>query len=555
MFTKGVSLSLLLLFLLLCHICSSQNVSPNVTCPNNIMAYSRYTKPVTWDPPTVTDDVDTDLVATCTPPSGSSFNSGSSRTITCTATDSMGNTDECNFNVRILRAGVTRASLNKPAFQSTTYSFDGVEYEASLAVNYATSTCSRTIESLLGATIHASTSTSSLFDDDNICESITSLTQLSTIIHCITTLISGQYVSISKMGNADLIVCNVQVYVDITRCLSDPCQNGGTCMDFVNRFECNCTSGWIGETCGIDFDECSSNPCLNLGTCIDNVDSYTCQCLSGWTGGNCQTDTNVCGSNPCMNAGSCSSQQDEFNCTCLSGFSGSICEINTDECESNPCYYNGTCIDGVNDYICQCTSGWTGVNCDQDSENPTVICPSDIEQSSDIDQTTVTWSDPPVSDNVDTGLSAICTPPSGSLFDIGSTDVICSSTDTAGNTGSCAFTLTISGSSSVPVYLIAVIIVLAVIILVMFAAFIIYRVQSQTSKTMMNDTTMVKVVNSEYETHLPMSGIANVTVATVPDRSMPARPTVHPVPIVPVRPTVNEHTYSTIEPEYIEIIK
>ena len=38
-----------------------------------------------------------------------------------------------------------------------------------------------------------------------------------------------------------------------------------------------------------DVDECSSNPCENGGTCIDGINEYSCQCVAGYTGTNCET--------------------------------------------------------------------------------------------------------------------------------------------------------------------------------------------------------------------------------------------------------------------------
>ena len=39
----------------------------------------------------------------------------------------------------------------------------------------------------------------------------------------------------------------------------------------------------------LDIDECLSEPCQNSGTCVDGVDIYTCNCTSGYTGDQCET--------------------------------------------------------------------------------------------------------------------------------------------------------------------------------------------------------------------------------------------------------------------------
>ena len=38
----------------------------------------------------------------------------------------------------------------------------------------------------------------------------------------------------------------------------------------------------------VDIDECASGPCLNGGTCVDEIDSYTCNCQPGYNGTNCE---------------------------------------------------------------------------------------------------------------------------------------------------------------------------------------------------------------------------------------------------------------------------
>ena len=36
---------------------------------------------------------------------------------------------------------------------------------------------------------------------------------------------------------------------DVDECLSDPCQNGGTCVDGVNSYGYLCPSGFSGDHC------------------------------------------------------------------------------------------------------------------------------------------------------------------------------------------------------------------------------------------------------------------------------------------------------------------
>ena len=41
-----------------------------------------------------------------------------------------------------------------------------------------------------------------------------------------------------------------------------------------------------------DIDDCAVQPCLNGGTCIDAVNDYTCNCAVGYTGKNCSVGKN-----------------------------------------------------------------------------------------------------------------------------------------------------------------------------------------------------------------------------------------------------------------------
>lgn len=40
-------------------------------------------------------------------------------------------------------------------------------------------------------------------------------------------------------------------HLEINECGSDPCQNGGTCQDFLGFYLCECAPGWNGTDCEI----------------------------------------------------------------------------------------------------------------------------------------------------------------------------------------------------------------------------------------------------------------------------------------------------------------
>ena len=54
-------------------------------------------------------------------------------------------------------------------------------------------------------------------------------------------------------------MCNItpkynQNIVDIDDCANNPCQNGATCTDMVNQYNCTCVDGYSGDNCEIGWN-------------------------------------------------------------------------------------------------------------------------------------------------------------------------------------------------------------------------------------------------------------------------------------------------------------
>lgn len=99
------------------------------------------------------------------------------------------------------------------------------------------------------------------------------------------------------------------------------------------------------------IDECYSSPCRYGGTCVDEVLSFRCECPPGVGGLFCETgqcvvksparppravpqlfhlsaDHDDCESAPCLHGGVCrDAGRMKFECTCSGGYGGDTCEI------------------------------------------------------------------------------------------------------------------------------------------------------------------------------------------------------------------------------------
>lgn len=55
---------------------------------------------------------------------------------------------------------------------------------------------------------------------------------------------------------------------------------------------CVC-SGFGGPECNFEYNECESNPCSNGGTCLDRVGEFQCICPVGYAGSRCETQVKL----------------------------------------------------------------------------------------------------------------------------------------------------------------------------------------------------------------------------------------------------------------------
>uniref|UniRef100_A0AAV2JPI9 Protein eyes shut homolog n=1 Tax=Knipowitschia caucasica TaxID=637954 RepID=A0AAV2JPI9_KNICA len=160
----------------------------------------------------------------------------------------------------------------------------------------------------------------------------------------------------------------LQCEQDVDECASNPCQNGATCQNLENMFLCTCVPGYFGVCCDLDVDECEVSPCLHQGICINKPGAFECVCRPGYSGARCEVNIDECVSNPCQNTGRCIDGQSQFHCLCSDGFIGLNCEINIDECMSAPCLH-GSCVDGIGMFSCLCEQGWTGIRCEENIDD------------------------------------------------------------------------------------------------------------------------------------------------------------------------------------------
>ncbi|CAH1791161.1 unnamed protein product, partial [Owenia fusiformis] len=198
------------------------------------------------------------------------------------------------------------------------------------------------------------------------------------------------------------INCTVRI---IPPPLDTECPHEHVCVNGqCHKKSCCCLSGWTGQFCEMPINECLSEPCQNQGTCRKNIGiGYECMCLPNYYGRNCETlckSANDCihghyecntttGEKICLDGwalpninctlrtvppiidpecpenGVCVGGQCHKNqCCCFDQWTGDFCDIRRTSCTSNPCKNDGTCISTDEGYTCICHPEYTGTQCE-----------------------------------------------------------------------------------------------------------------------------------------------------------------------------------------------
>nr|XP_054765085.1 LOW QUALITY PROTEIN: uncharacterized protein LOC129271848 [Lytechinus pictus] len=448
---------------------------------------------------TATDNVDTEVSADCIPSSEDDFVVGDT-IVNCTSTDTAGNTGSCILIVTVIDDEAP--ILNCPNITSTTDT--GFNFSSSVILN---STATDNVDTevsaycipsseddfVVGDTIVNCTSTDTAGNTGSCSLIVTVLDDEAPILNCpnITTTDTGFNFSSSVILNstatdnvdtevsADCIPSSEYDFVvadTIVNCTStDTAGNTGSCILIVTVIDdeapiLNCPNITSTTDTGFNF---SSSVILN-STATDNVDiDVSLDCIPsseddfivGDTTVNC-TSTDTAG-----NTGSCSfvltvidDEAPVLNCpnitsTTDTGFSlSSTVMLNSTATDNVDANVSVDCIPSsfnnflVGDTTVNCTSTDTAGNTGScslvvtviDDEAPVFNCPN-ISAISDVgfNFSSFVMLNSSATDNVDTDVSAYCIPSSEDDFVVGDTIVNCTSTDTAGNTGSCSLIVTV----------------------------------------------------------------------------------------------------------------
>jgi Notch-like protein len=199
------------------------------------------------------------------------------------------------------------------------------------------------------------------------------------------------YTCTDASGNSAQDTRTVYVLDTIDNCASSPCQNGATCTDAVNAYECDCTDGWSGTVCTDNLRMCTVPGTRDIwvdGGAYNGPPFYNFYFDSACTQSLAADDNGdyplIAGANYVFRrCGDATSHPFDVDNTLTTGITGTQTltltmdtPTKTWRCTSHahmegdfvavayePCNNHGTCTDGVNTYECACDAGYNGTLC------------------------------------------------------------------------------------------------------------------------------------------------------------------------------------------------
>ena len=406
---------------------------PTITCPpnTNVTACASTGAVVNYPTPTATDNADFNVAVTCSPPSGSLFPLGST-TVTCTATDDCTNRTTCTFLVRVTR-DTTPPSITCPSNQVVLLCGTA----ATIPVDFPPPTVSDNLDPNVtftcvpasGSSFPVGTNTVVCTATDN-CGNTRSCSFIVTVIRDATppVMVCPTNRTILLCGSAATVPVNFptptatdnldpNVTVTCTPASGSSFPVGTTTVtctatdDCTNRSTCAFTITVVRDTTP-PVITCPSNMvfnCLCLGT-VFNVDFFQATAVDDHD----PNPTIVC------NPPSIVSSPGVHVITCTA----------TDNCgNSNRCSFT--------------------VTFNYDTIPPVITCPTNMNIWTCSTFARVNYS-ASATDTCTANVNLVCTPPSGSLFPLGTTAVVCIATDNCTNRTNCTFIVTINRDNTPP---------------------------------------------------------------------------------------------------------